>query len=92
VPDAVHYLELPTATRVRLATYGSSFDTVLSIRNASWSEVACSDDIQVGGIIRRDSAIDTVLPAGAYYVIVDGYFDSSHGGYVLDAVLGEPIY
>jgi hypothetical protein len=82
-PDAVFSLTLTADSLVHLDTNGSSYDTVLSIRSSCAdpaTEVACDDD---GGDSTR-SLIETPLVAGTYSVIVDGYFATSSGAYVLN--------
>ena len=63
-----------------LSTEGSAFDTLLSVRrdcDDPSSEVACNDDVTGAGG-PTSSAIQLDSPAlGEYYVIVDGYGQSS---------------
>ena len=62
------------------STEGSAFDTLLSVRRSCddpGSEVACNDDVSGAGG-PTSSAIQLDNPAlGDYYIIVDGYGESS---------------
>ena len=76
-------LELPVAvTTLTLDTNGSTFDTVLSLRDAACSaELACDDD---GGDGSQSLITKTNVAAGTYSVILDGY--NAHSGvYTLHA-------
>lgn len=82
-PDAVFTFTLAAEATVHLDTNGSAFDTVLSIRTAcadQTTELECDDDDGDG----LQSLIERVLPAGTYYVIVDGYSATSAGSFVLN--------
>lgn len=82
-PDATFLLDLNVASRVRLSTVGSSFDTVLQVflEGAMCSNFpyTCDDDSGPSGAAR----IDRDLPAGRYHVVVDGFGAHSEGAYVL---------
>lgn len=64
-----------------VSTDGSPFDTVLYIREATCSatDLACDDD---GGVGLQSLMELTNVPAGLYYLIVDGFFSNS-GAYTL---------
>jgi hypothetical protein len=72
------------------STEGSAFDTLLSVRRSCDdpdSEVACNDDVSGAGG-PTSSAVQLDNPAlGDYFIIVDGYGDSS-GQVVLRAEAG----
>jgi Bacterial pre-peptidase C-terminal domain len=72
--DAVYKFTLTATRRVQLSTYDSRLgnDTVLSLFRNSVSpltRLACNDDIYFSSV---QSQITTTLPAGTYYVTVDG--------------------
>lgn len=76
---------LSGASTVTLETTGSTYDTVLYVRQDSCSgtEVDCDDDGGYG----LDSALSLSLTAGTYYVALDA-FDSTYSGYYLLDVTG----
>ena len=86
-PEAVFLFTLRDAERVeRLVfdTAGSALDTVLSIRSVcddGLSEIACNDDMAPG--IRTSQIVLDGPANGDYFVIVDGFGDSS-ATFVLD--------
>jgi hypothetical protein len=87
-PDQAYALDLDRASRVRLALSGD-FDGSIYIRSSlreGGSELACNDDAND----TRHSLIDTVLPAGHYLVIVDGFSSSNAGTYQLRSDVYQP--
>jgi hypothetical protein len=80
--DAWFTFTLSASSAVHLDTNCSDYDTVLYIYDGSCSgsEIECDDDGGIGGA----SQIDATLPAGTYYVALDGYYDTSVGAYVLN--------
>jgi hypothetical protein len=86
-PEVVYKLEVPVRQRVTLHVE-PRFDAVLYIRKDdctdSDAEVGCNDDAPNA----RDSRIDTVLEAGTYYVIVDGYGTES-GAFKLNVAMSS---
>jgi len=75
-PDAVFYLALRVDSGVDISTVGSDFDTVLFIMETGPSGTTppgsarvCNDDCYSGSGV---SHIQTSLPAGLYYVYLDG--------------------
>ena len=82
-PDQTYYLYLPgKVSALHLDTTGSSFDTVLMIKQTECasSDYACNDD----DMTSSQSALDlTDVPAGLYVVIVDGY-QSEAGPFTLN--------
>lgn len=66
-------LAAPMALVARTDLPGTDFDTVLSLRGASCdgAELACADDVDLtGGVLA--SRLEATLPAGRYYLVVDG--------------------
>lgn len=85
-PDAVFYLALTVDSGVDISTQGSQFDTVLYLMEAGAGGLVepgevrlCNDDC-----FGSDGAshIQTSLPAGLYYVLLDGAAGDC-GNYVL---------
>ncbi|MBK8941963.1 MAG: hypothetical protein IPM79_31260 [Polyangiaceae bacterium] len=80
--ELLHSFVAPAAGTYVFSTAGSSFDTVLSLREqASCGELLCNDDFGGGGT--QTSRLSTFLEAGqAVYVVVDGKQGAS-GPYTL---------
>jgi hypothetical protein len=76
--EAVFRFTLSAAGTVRLWASGSSYDTVLSLRDSNFVEITCNDDAD--GTLQ--SRIDISLGAGTYYAMIDGYAGST-GAYRL---------
>lgn len=68
--DAVFRFTVSTRSTITITTQGSSYDTALSLRNASFSEISCNDD----GAPSNTSRIDQTLDPGTYYVVVSGWY------------------
>jgi len=69
-------------TWVTLETAGTSWDTVLHVREspcASGTEVGCDDDGGTGATSR----LRVRLAAGTYYVFVDGFSTFAAGAFTL---------
>ncbi|HJL16834.1 MAG TPA: PPC domain-containing protein [Sandaracinaceae bacterium LLY-WYZ-13_1] len=81
--DVVFRFDVSVRRRVRMTTDGSSYDTLLSLRDSSGAEIACNDDGGPG----LTSQIDRVLAPGTYYVVVKGW-STNCGTYRLS--VGEP--
>jgi large repetitive protein len=83
-PDRAFMLTLPVpVTSLRIATFGSDYDTTLILKPATCgtAELACDDD----GGFGLDSLITMgTMAAGTYAVIMDGASGGSAGNYVLD--------
>ncbi|MDP3275796.1 MAG: hypothetical protein Q8Q09_11410 [Deltaproteobacteria bacterium] len=80
--DAVYRLRLERASQVTATTRGRH-DTVLSLRalcHDDTTELACNDDEPRG----TNSRIDTMLPAGDYTLVVDGFGRESNGDFELN--------
>ncbi len=78
-------LNLPQPTVIIASTAGSAFDTVLDLRSSDCdgtaSEVACHDDVSSSN---NTSRLTQTLPAGNYFLIVQGADTSALGNYVLN--------
>jgi hypothetical protein len=81
-PDGVFRFTVSSRTTVRLTTTGSGFDTMLSLRSSSGSEIACNDD---SGDLT--SSITATLDPGTYFAVVEG-FGTACGNFRL--TLGVP--
>jgi len=79
--DAFFSFTLTATTTVSLNTDGSSYDTILYIRQGSCTgtEIACDDDSGAG----TASAITRSLTAGTYYVILDDFYHTN-GDWILN--------
>jgi hypothetical protein len=71
----------------------TTFDTVLYLRDGACdgAEIACHDDVDLPGNNLRSHLIVPALPAGTYYLIIDGSSASpGYGAYRLRLTLGDP--
>jgi hypothetical protein len=88
-PDQLLRLALDRTRRVVLDMRGSNFDTLLNIRQGA----ECPGEELVGTCAvaagEDQSYLDIVLPAGEYFVQVDGYA-GSFGAWFLDVFLMDP--
>ncbi len=87
-PDVVHAFVVPGELKtLQVDTIGSTFDTILTIRQTSCGapELACDDDGGPGFQVSQINLTD--VAAGAYAVVVDGYSNNS-GIYTLN-IRGE---
>lgn len=83
--DQVHTFALDAPSRVRVREQ-SDFDALLSLRaDCGGAELACSDDAPHG-----HASLCAELPAGSYYLIVDGHVRGEGGEYVLALERAEP--
>lgn len=88
-PDQILRLVLDRPRRVLLDMRGSNFDTLLNIRQGlecPGQELADTCAVAVG---EDQSYLDVQLPAGEYFVQVDGYA-GSFGTWFLDVFLMDP--
>jgi hypothetical protein len=69
--DAYFRFSLSGPTRIIADTLGSTFDTTLRLTSAAEVELNCNDNGSAVGD-GSQSRIDTMLPPGTYYLIVDG--------------------
>jgi hypothetical protein len=86
-PDQMLRLELDVERRVILDMRGSEFETLLAVRSGPGcpgEEVSCS-----AGSSSGPSFLDVTLPAGMYYVQIDG-FDGASGHWLLDVYIEPP--
>ncbi len=75
----VFRLDLPASRTVTATTEGSTFDTVITLRQGACtdgSEILCDDSSGPNDT----SYLQTVLDPGTYYFVVDG-FGSQSGSY-----------
>jgi hypothetical protein len=83
--DVVFQLVLPGTRDVVIGTEGSDFDAVLFIRRGATcpggTAERCDDNAAGGGQARITW---TGMPAGTYWVILDGAGSGSYGNYVLN--------
>jgi hypothetical protein len=88
-PDTCFTFTAPAADAYIFDTIGSSYDTVLYVRDAlTGTELACNDDIG-GGVLQ--SRVTVPLAAGqAVYVVVDAYSATASGTYVLNIGVPQP--
>lgn len=84
--DAVFSFTLTAPRRIVIDTEGSSYDTSISLRgDAPYAEVACDNDSGTGNLSRM---LRDPLPAGTYFVIVDGR-SSACGDYKLNLTVTD---
>jgi hypothetical protein len=77
-PDQLYTFSLTGPRRVRVREQ-SEFDALLSLLpDCTGSEIACSDDAPNG-----HASLSAELPAGNYYLVIDGYVRGDGGDYVL---------
>jgi hypothetical protein len=88
-PDQMLRLELSEERRVILDMRGSEYDTLLAVRRGP----ACpGDELNLAcssGSPDAQSFLDLTLPAGVYFVQIDGY-DEASGRWLLDVFIEEP--
>ncbi len=83
-PDEVWILSLPVGvTSLHVDTVGSTFDTVLYLKDATCAgaDLACNDQ---GGVASTSAFTTGALPAGGYAIVVDGWLGTNVGPYVLN--------
>lgn len=80
--DVVFRFTVSTTTTITVSLEGSTYDTLLSIRDSGFSEIACNDD-SVG----LQSKIVRTLSPGTYYAVVEGWAGNC-GNYRLS--IGNP--
>jgi V8-like Glu-specific endopeptidase len=86
-PERVYELNLRSSMNVDLQVVG--FDTVMYLRSEcqdATSELDCNDDGSPPGL--TGSRIEQTLPAGTYYIYVDGFISS--GSYLLTVSIQNP--
>lgn len=88
--EIVFTFTLTNPQDVFITTYGSSFDTVLYIREGvcdTGSDIYCNDDEK--GTTQSELKLLNLAP-GTYYLFLDGYFSSDYGDYVLNIYMTDP--
>ena len=81
-PDVAYKIHIDNPARLLLSLCGANFDTVLYIRsnlNDPGSLIALNDDY----CSSASQVLTPTMPAGDYYVIVDGYSAGSYGPFNL---------
>ncbi|MCL4733666.1 MAG: pre-peptidase C-terminal domain-containing protein, partial [Candidatus Omnitrophica bacterium] len=88
-PDVVFRIDLAGPDSLVIDTLGSSVDTVLYMRSGTCNgpEVASNDDT-LGS--RTSRIIASNLPAGSYFIFVDGRTSADRGDFVLNIERGSP--
>lgn len=80
--DRVFRFDLAQESRVQATLDTPNFDGAIYIRRAcaqTNSEIACNDDTETN----RQARVNTVLPAGPYFVFADGYQSGAGGTFTL---------
>ncbi len=80
--DRVFRFDLQQESRVQATLETPSFDGAVYIRRAcaqASSEIACNDDTDS----QRQARVNTVLPAGPYFVYADGFGAGASGAFTL---------
>lgn len=80
--DVVFRFDVSATTLVTVTLEGSAYDTLLTIHNSSFAQIACNDDYA-----SLQSRIDITLTPGTYYAVVQGY-STACGSYRLS--IGNP--
>ncbi|HUQ06430.1 MAG TPA: hypothetical protein VM261_28195 [Kofleriaceae bacterium] len=81
-PEKIHLITLPVpVATLTLDTIGSTFDTILELRNSTCGTSLACDDDSAGGL--RSLITRTNVAAGTYAISVDGY-SSNAGAYTLN--------
>jgi hypothetical protein len=97
-PDVAYALQLPVqVATLQIDTIGSSFDTMLYVRDTQcMTDVACDDDS--GGSATSLITMTNVSPGG-YAIVVDGYSSSNgaftlnvHGTVAVGTVCNTPLF
>lgn len=88
-PDAAYQWTAPSAGTYVIHTHGSSFDTMLYVREESCNgvELTCNDD--AGGSVQSEVAV-TLAAGQTIVVVVDGYGTAS-GNYVLTILRADRL-
>jgi hypothetical protein len=90
VPDLMYRLELTQPSAVTLDTNGSAFDAVLRLLQGPacpGSDATCDAGDPVDPAAQ--ARLQVYLPAGSYWVVVDGAGDGAQGDYVLNATIAS---
>jgi hypothetical protein len=88
-PDVEFWWSPPVTGPYSITTYGSDFDTVLSIIEEDCSTVMACNDEAASGDIDETSALEEYMYSGVdYLIVIDGYSFSDYGSYVLNIAPG----
>jgi hypothetical protein len=87
-PDQVLHLTLQRQRRVVFDTRGSDYATIVDVRSGATCPGAEMTGGCSAGYSTGRSFVDMTLPAGDYWVQLDGY-DSSSGAWVLDVFTSD---
>jgi hypothetical protein len=82
-PEAVFRLSLAVTSDLFVTTHGTGFDTVVYVRRGGCcgQEISCNDDADD----RNTSVVrQRALPAGVYYIFVDGATAADAGSFTVD--------
>ncbi|MBI5500601.1 MAG: pre-peptidase C-terminal domain-containing protein [Deltaproteobacteria bacterium] len=83
--DVWYWFRLPVSHAVYLSTVGATWDTVIHVRSGSCTGAltayGCADD--ACGVSARGGQFVGILPAGTYYVAIDGFSAASSGAFTL---------
>ncbi|HEY5038458.1 MAG TPA: hypothetical protein VIJ93_05235, partial [bacterium] len=91
-PDIAYQFTLGSPTNLFISLCGSAFDTTLYVRtNPSDPNTTIAFDDDSFGCGRQSNLVTGTLPAGTYYVIVDGFLPSSYGAITLSLTTFNPI-
>ncbi len=82
-PDAWYVITLDTQCTMTASLCGSSYDTMLFFFDEDYIQQAGNDDY-----CSLQSQVSCLMPAGTYYVVVDGYSTNS-GAYTLSVSLAD---
>lgn len=88
-PDQLLQMHLSERRRVILDAGGSDYATILAVRSGADCPGREVEKACAAGCSTRRSFLDLTLPAGDYYVQVDGYVGAA-GRWVLDVFFAEP--
>jgi hypothetical protein len=68
-PDAVFSFVLPVSTQVRINTNDSAIDTIVTLRDSSFAEIACATGTAPAGAVIPDTPL---IGGVTYYVVIEG--------------------
>jgi hypothetical protein len=93
-PDAAFKLELSESKHVQ-AALEATFDSLLfqftdGGQGADCCNSTTADKCDDNGLYCSSSFLNQVLDPGTYYFVVDGYYSTSSGPYVLDLQITDP--
>jgi cysteine-rich repeat protein len=91
--DVLFQLVLPATRDVVIDTVGTAFDAVLFLRHAGSCPGTTADrcdDNTAGGTPGQARITWTGMPAGTYWVILDGAGAGNRGNYVLNVAISSP--